>query len=248
MSVSRSGRPKFENRQLQHQIMKLRRVDNWTNLIYLAREYACLAAVLGGAFGFAELRAGWGISWYWNLPVFLMAIALVGAIQHRLAGLGHEASHYTFMRHRFLNDFVPDLFCMFPILTTVHFYRVFHMAHHQYTNDPQRDPDLLNLGHGKRAFEFPMTRARFIALVYFCMFTAPARFLRFQLAYIAVNALGKGRSIYSGTDQGGRFGELYLPRRAPCWEWHIFSFWVRPLVTWSERTRCNGSSRQAALA
>ncbi len=44
------------------------------------------------------------------------------------------------------------------------------------------------------------------------MFTAPIRFLRFQLAYIAVNALGKGRSIYSGTDKGGRFGELYLPR------------------------------------
>jgi hypothetical protein len=44
------------------------------------------------------------------------------------------------------------------------------------------------------------------------MFAAPMRFLRFQLAYIAVNALGKGRSIYSGTDKGGRFGELYLPR------------------------------------
>ena len=79
MSVSRSGRPKFENRELQHQIMKLRRVDNWTNPIYLAREYACLAAVFGGAIGFAELRAGWGISWYWNIPVFLVAIALVGA-------------------------------------------------------------------------------------------------------------------------------------------------------------------------
>jgi hypothetical protein len=57
-----------------------------------------------------------------------------------------------------------------------------------------------------------MTRSRFIAMVYFCMFTAPVRFLQFQLAYIAVNALGKGRSIYCGTEQGGRFGELYLPR------------------------------------
>ena len=52
------------------------------------------------------------------------------------------------MKNRFLNDLIPDLFCMFPILTTVHFYRVFHMAHHQYTNDPERDPDLLNLGRG----------------------------------------------------------------------------------------------------
>ena len=125
---------------------------------------------------FAEFRSKWGVPWLWNVPTFLLAITLIGALQHRLASLGHEASHYTFMKHRFLNDFIPDLFCMFPILTTVHFYRVFHMAHHQYTNDPERDPDLLNLGHGKRAFEFPMTRARFIALVYFCMLTAPSAF------------------------------------------------------------------------
>jgi fatty acid desaturase len=212
MSASRSGRPTFDDPHLQHQIMKLRKVDHFTNLLCLAREYSCLAAVIGGSILFAESRFGWGISWFWNVPVFLAAITMIGALQHRLAGLGHEAAHYTFMKNRFLNDFIPDLFCMFPILTTVHFYRVFHMAHHQYTNDPQRDPDLLNLGHGKRAFEFPMTRSRFIAIVYFCMFTAPMRFLFFQLAYIAVNALGKGRSIYSGTNEGGRFGELYLPR------------------------------------
>ena len=77
---------------------------------------------------------------------------------------------------------------------------------------PERDPDLLNLGHGKRAFEFPMSRARFIALIYFCMVTAPFSFLRFQLAYIAVNALGKGRSVYSRTEKNGQFGALYVPR------------------------------------
>ena len=48
-----------------------------------------------------------------------------------------KASHYAFMRNRFLNDLIPDLFCMFPLLTTVHFYRLFHMAHHQFTNDPE---------------------------------------------------------------------------------------------------------------
>ncbi|MGZ3470822.1 MAG: fatty acid desaturase, partial [Isosphaeraceae bacterium] len=148
MSASSSGRPTFDDPQLQHQIMRLRKVDRFTNLLCLAREYSCLAAIIGGSILFAEFRSGWGVSWFWNFPVFLVAITLIGALQHRLAGLGHEASHYTFMKHRFLNDFIPDLFCMFPILTTVHFYRVFHMAHHQYTNDPERDPDLLNLGHG----------------------------------------------------------------------------------------------------
>jgi fatty acid desaturase len=214
MSAPVSEHPRFENPELQAAIMRLRAVDNTTNLVCLVREYACLALVIGGAVVFSERRGGWGISWWWNVPVLGLAIVLVGALQHRLAGLGHEASHYTFMKHRLLNDLIPDLFCMFPILTCVHFYRVFHMAHHQFTNDRQRDPDLLNLGHGKRAFEFPMSRTRFVAKVYFCVLVAPWRFLQFQMAYITVNTLGKGKSVYNGTERGGRFGELYLPRAA----------------------------------
>jgi fatty acid desaturase len=210
--VGTDQRPSFADSELQRQIMGLRSVDNHTNLLCLAGEYVCLALVIGGAVLFAERRAGWGLSWSWNLPVFLTAITLIGALQHRLAGLGHEASHYTFMRNRLLNDLIPDLCCMFPILTTVHFYRVFHMAHHQYTNDPLRDPDLLNLGHGKRAFEFPMTPSRFVGLVYFCMILAPVRFLQYQAAYFTVNTLGKGKSVYKGTDRLSDFGELYWPR------------------------------------
>jgi fatty acid desaturase len=216
MSVSEVVvRPAFDDVVLQRRIMRLRQADNVTNLVYLAREYACLIVAVGTAVAFAESRAAWGLSWLWNLPVFAAAIVVVGALQHRLAGLGHESSHYTFLKNRFLNDLIPDLFCMFPIMTSVHFYRVFHMAHHQYTNDPERDPDLLNLGRGKRAFEFPMTRGRFIAVVYFCMFVAPLRFAEYQFAYMTVNTLGKGKSIYrrrEGADHG-RF-EIYIPRLA----------------------------------
>ncbi len=214
MSVAVSRRPRFEDPALQQKIMRLRVVDDASNLYFLAREYLCLALVIGIAVIFAEYRSSWGFPRWTNLPVFGLAIVLVGALQHRLAGLGHESSHYTFMKNRFLNDLIPDLFCMFPILTCVHFYRVFHMAHHQYTNDPGRDPDLLNLGHGKRAFEFPVTRARFVATVYFCMVVAPVRFAQFQLAYFTVNTLGKGKSIYNGTEHGGPFATLYLPRLA----------------------------------
>ncbi len=216
MSVSEMvSRPAFDDVVLQRRIMRLRQADNVTNLYYLAREYACLAATVGVAVAFGESRAGWGLSWYWNVPVFATAIVVIGALQHRLAGLGHESSHYTFLKNRFCNDLIPDLFCMFPIMTSVHFYRVFHMAHHQYTNDPERDPDLLNLGRGKRAFEFPMTRKRFIAVVYFCMIVAPLRFAEYQFAYMVVNTLGKGRSIYRRRDGAdhGRF-EVYIPRLA----------------------------------
>src|SRR5262249_41065243 len=101
-----------------------------------------------------------------------------------------------FMRHRYLNDLLPDLLCMFPLLTTIHFYRLFHLGHHQFTNDPERDPDLLNLGHGKRAGDFPMSRIRFITKVYFAFVVAPLRFMHYTSAYVKVNTFGLGRNVY----------------------------------------------------
>jgi len=194
--------------------MQLRQVDNHTNLCYLAFEYLSLVSVIGGAVVFAEYRASWGISWFWNIPIFTLAIILIGGIQHRLAGLGHESSHYSFMKNRHLNDLVPDLFCMFPLMTTIHFYRLFHMGHHQFTNDWHRDPDLLNLGHGKRADEFPMPRWRFIAVIYFALFVAPIRFLHYQWAYFQVNTLGKGKSVYTERSSPGERVAGKWPRLA----------------------------------
>jgi fatty acid desaturase len=206
-------RPTFEDPALQREIMQLRTVDNQTNLLYLAAEYASLALIVAGAIGFAEYRADSGLPWSWNIPVFVVAIVLVGGIQHRLAGLGHEASHYSFMRNRILNDLIPDLFCMFPLFTTVHFYRLFHLAHHQFTNDPGRDPDLQNLGHGKRADEFPMTRSRFIRVIYFALLVAPIRFLRYQWAYFQVNTLGQGKNAYiDGREDRPAAWSRQLPR------------------------------------
>ncbi len=190
------ARPTFDDPVLQRSLMRLRQVNNTTNLIYLAVEYLALLVVAASAIIFSEFRGSWQISWWWNLPVFTAAVVLIGGIQHRLAGLGHEAAHYSFMKNRLLNDLIPDLFCMFPLMSALHYYRVFHLGHHQYTNDPERDPDLLNLGLAKRAGEFPMTRGRFIRVIYFCALVAPLRCLRYQWAYLQVNTFGTGRNIY----------------------------------------------------
>jgi len=191
-----AARPTFEDPALQTEISRLRHVDNHTNFVYLAINYLSLVLVIGGAVVFAEYRGQWGLAWSWNIPVFVTAIVLIGGLQHRLAGLGHESSHYSFMRNRYLNDLLPDIFCMFPLFTTIHFYRLFHLGHHQFTNDPERDPDLLNLGHGKRAGDFPMSRSGFITRVYFAFVSAPVRFLQYTWAYTKVNTLGLGRNVY----------------------------------------------------
>ena len=206
--------PAIQDADLHSAIMRLRQVDNHTNLLFLALEYLSLATVIGAAIVFAEYRQAWGLAWFWNVPVFALAMILIGAIQHRLAGLGHESSHYSFMKNRTLNDLIPDLFCMFPLFTTIHFYRLFHMGHHQFTNDPARDPDLQNLGHGKRADEFPMGRKRFITVIYFCFLVAPVRFLRYQWAYFTVNTLGKGKNVYIERAAGGGNTSDSRPRLA----------------------------------
>ena len=104
----------MRTRHSRRQIKRLRHVDNHTNLLYLAAEYITLVVVICGAVGFAEYRAVWGFAWAWNIPVFVTAIILVGGLQHRLAGLGHESSHYSFMRNRSLNDLVLTFSACFP--------------------------------------------------------------------------------------------------------------------------------------
>ena len=181
---------------LQAQVNLLGRADNITSLFFLAREYVCIFVIVSCAISFAELRGHWGLSFGWDVPVFIVAIVLVGGLQHRLAGLGHEAAHYSLFRNKIANDLMGDLFCMFPILTCVHLYRLFHFAHHEYTNDPEQDPDLVNLGLSKRIAEFPMPHLRFVLTNYLRWLTDPVSLLRYQWAYLYVNTFGKGNNVY----------------------------------------------------
>ena len=164
--------------------------------------------MIGGAVAFRGWRSGSGLPWGWDVPVLALAVVLIGGIQHRLAGLGHESAHYTLLKNKLLNDLVGDLFCMFPILVTVHFYRLFHLAHHQYTNDPERDPDLVTLGGSKMVDRFPMSRWEFIKATYLRVFTEPLAFIRFQQDYVDLNVLGRSENVYlrqlPGSDKPGR--------------------------------------------
>ena len=210
--------PSFSTPELRAAIMRFRVVHPLLNLAYLAWEYTCLVAVIGGTIFFCESRESWGLAWAWNVPVVALAVVLIGAIQHRLAGLGHESSHYTFVRNKTWNDLFGDLFCMFPILSTIHYYRVFHMAHHQYTNDPEHDPDLVNLGRSKMVDRFPMPRWAFIKAFYLRAFTEPWEFVRYQLEYVNINVIGRAENVYLERSTVGRrwprlaitLGAIYL--------------------------------------
>src|SRR5687767_6785569 len=81
-----SSWPSFNESALHEQIMRQRAVNNVTNLAFLAFEYLCIAAVIGGAIVFCEYRGAWGLARAWDIPVVALAVVLVGGLQHRLAG------------------------------------------------------------------------------------------------------------------------------------------------------------------
>ena len=53
--------------------------------------------------------------------------------------------HYGSFRTRWLAD-VLAFFSGAAILNNAGFYRHYHMAHHRYTQDPARDPELITSG------------------------------------------------------------------------------------------------------
>lgn len=165
-------------------LQALRQSDNWTNLWYLARTYLFLAATIGGTIAFYDLNY-WG--WGWNLPVTLLAIILVGAGQHQLTGLAHEASHHILFRNRLVNDLVSDWFCMFPLFSSTQHYRLQHLAHHQFVNDPDRDPDISQLKTSGHWLTFPVARQVFLqTLVRQLWLPNLFRYMRIRAAYNAI--------------------------------------------------------------
>src|SRR5262249_1948799 len=160
--LASSPSPSLSNPVFLRRVNSLRTLDNSTNWLYLVREYLFLGLVAGSAVAFFYFRESWELSWPWNIPVALLAIVLVGAGQHRLTTLGHEASHYMLFRNRRLNELISDFFCMFPVWSTTHFYRLQHLAHHQFPNDPERDPDVTQMEASGHRFKFPMSAGRFV--------------------------------------------------------------------------------------
>jgi fatty acid desaturase len=180
--------------QLREKLQQLRQTDNFTNLYYLVRTYVYLAAVVGGPIVFHHYRSAAGWSAWWDAPVALIAIVLIGAGQHQLTGLAHEASHHILFKNRYLNDLISDWFCMFPLFSSTQHYRLQHLAHHQFVNDPVRDPDISQLKTSGHWFDFPLGKREFLRqLVKQLWIPNLVRFMRIRAAY---NAIPSGHNPY----------------------------------------------------
>jgi fatty acid desaturase len=180
---------------LNARIHPLRFIDNHTNLVYLAIDLVTTTLVVGGTAALIHFRAELGMPWWALIPIVTVAIFLIGACQHRFAGIGHEASHYIFLKNRVLNELISDWFCMFPLLTTTELYRQMHLGHHEHANDWERDPEILNVAESRGMADFPMTPRQFFTRFGLALLWPPT-IIRYNWDMLYVAALGNGIHTY----------------------------------------------------
>lgn len=98
-------------------------------------------------------------------PIFLpLVIMWIGARQHALAILMHEATHYLLFKNRRLNAVVSELFLAWPLFITTQTYRPSHFAHHRHVNT-EKDPDLMRKQSSASEWEFPKSWGALVRLL-----------------------------------------------------------------------------------
>jgi fatty acid desaturase len=99
-------------------------------------------SVIDGARGLRAIGVEWlGVvaacllcQLWWHPALYVLAVMFIGARQHALAVIGHDATHHRLLPHRNANDWVGNVLCLWPVFISVEGFRTFHVPHHQHTS------------------------------------------------------------------------------------------------------------------
>ena len=100
---------------------------------------------------------------YFHPLLYVLAVIIIGARQHAIAILMHDAAHFRFLRNKKWNDLVTNFSSMYPLFSSIEQYRQNHLRHHMHLNT-EDDPDWF-AKLGRKEFQFPKTKREFIARV-----------------------------------------------------------------------------------
>jgi fatty acid desaturase len=182
-------------------IRDLKKRDNHTNFAHIGFVYLVITAVIAAAIWSYGLVASAGLAWWWNIPMTLVAVVVVGASQHQFGGVIHEGTHFILFDKTKLNEIVSDWLAAFPIYTSTFQFRLHHLAHHQFINDPTRDPDCAQLHDSGHDLDFPITHVELLQAL-LKQIWLPNLF-RYMLARARHSALGTVNNPYVDRERRG---------------------------------------------
>jgi fatty acid desaturase len=64
-----------------------------------------------------------------------LAIVVIGARQHALTVIAHDAVHFRFLHNHRLNDWLADLLVAWPVFISVRLFRTVHAPHHRFIGE-----------------------------------------------------------------------------------------------------------------
>lgn len=187
--------------RLPNEIHALKERDNHTNFGYLAFVYLVIVASMAGAIWVSSLAADGTISWWLTIPATIAAIIAIGASQHQLGGAVHEGTHHTFLENRKWGELCSDWFAAFPIYTSTFAFRQHHLAHHQFINDPVRDPDSAQLHDSGHDLDFPIQHIDMIKALLKQLWLP--NLVRYTITRARYSSIGAGDNPYADPDQPG---------------------------------------------
>jgi fatty acid desaturase len=180
-------------------LQNVRQTDNRTNWLYILRSWLFLAVVLAAAVAGLEWVMHSGVGWGWAVPIVIASAFLVGAGQHHLGVLGHEGSHRTLFRNRWLNELASDWLCMYPLFTTTYMYRLQHLAHHQFVNDPDRDPNVIQMRATDTWPDGPLRPRELVAFL--LRLVSPIRLFGFLRVRVKDNSFSTSHDVYRSSEE-----------------------------------------------
>ncbi len=177
------------------EIQSLKARDNVTNIYYIGRIYVIVAATIAATLWSYSAVAGIGLGWWWNIPATLVAILIIGASQHQFGGVVHEGTHYMLFADKKASEIASDWLGAFPIFTSTYMFRLHHLAHHQFINDPERDPNFGLAEDGGHWLDFPIAHVELLLAILRQLW--PPNLVRYIVARARYSAIGIDTNPYA---------------------------------------------------
>ena len=131
-------------------VRELHKVSDWKGILSIFFEWSLIIACI--------ILSETYFSWYFY-PIVVM---FLGARYLALGLIMHESVHNLVSKNSFVNDWLSEIFCSWPMLISMRSYKIKHLAHHAWLNTDD-DPDFTS--KADENWKYPMMRHKFFKIL-----------------------------------------------------------------------------------